>query len=219
MKNFYFLPIFLLLSVTAFATDDSRVILNPVAATQIDRCLPLGSGLKALQLVTVRHKGDDESVGIIKTKGVAENIYAVGDVKHVVLDSVRTTLQKCGYALKNAEDSLQVSVIIDDFFAKSENEGVVGKDKATLSLQLILKVPGRDQTYQVEYGIEKTAKTTPFMKAKRFQKLLNATLVDVMNQVAMSQTLVDTVRAGSQKVTPVENPGVHQIFDESEIDQ
>lgn len=204
MKKFYLLAILVFSGTTAFASDDTKVILNPVTTSQIDRCVPVGGGLKGLKLGEVTHKGSDESVGIIKTKGVPVNVFAVGDVKQVVLDAVRTTLQKCGYSLRSSEDNLQVLIVIDDFFAKSENEGVVGKDKATLSLALVLKVPGRDQTYQVEYGIEKTAKTTPFGKVKRFQKLLNATLVDVMNQVAMSQTLVDTVRAGSQDVTVAE---------------
>ena len=106
--------------------------------------------------------------------------------------------------LVEAADALKLSIVIQDFFTKSENESiVVGKANTTMSIKLHIQVPGRLQDYEIQYGIEKSAKSAPFGKAKRFEKILNAALVDVMNQIAMSQTLSGTVKAASKEVTAV----------------
>lgn len=201
---------------TAFAGEND-LSLAPVTGDLIERCVPVEASWKPISLVGTTHKGADESVGVIKKKGAMEKVFVTGDVKKVIADSVRNAMQKCGYRFSDADDSLKLSVVIEDFFTKSENESlVVGKASTAMSIKLHLKVPGRLQDYEIQYGIEKSAKSVPFGKAKRFEKMLNAAMVDVMNQIAMSQTLAGTVKAASKEVSavPVEDDAT-KYFDES----
>lgn len=192
--------------------------LAPVTGELIERCVPVDASWKPLSLVGTTHKGADESVGVIKKKGAMEKVFVTGDVKSVIADSVRNAMRKCGYRFSDADDALKLSIVIQDFFTKSENESlVVGKAATTMSIKLHLKVPGRLQDYEIQYGIEKSAKSVPFGKAKRFEKMLNAAMVDVMNQIAMSQTLAGTVKAASKELSavPVEDDAT-KYFDESQ---
>lgn len=203
-----------LVAARAFAGEHD-FSLSPVIAENIERCVPVESDWRPLHIVVVKHKGADESVGVMKKKGVVEKIFVTNDVKRVVSDSVRNTLQKCGYKFSDGADALQLSIFIDDFFTKSANEGLVGKDATTMDMRLHLKVPGRYQDYEVRYGIEKSAKSAPFAKAKRFAKMLNATLIDVMNQIAMSQTFAATVKSVSHEIVPaVEEKDDTKYFEE-----
>lgn len=209
---------FTLVSGASFAEE--TITLNPVTTTQIERCTPVTGADRAVEIASIMHKGADESVGVIMKKDIPTKVFVANDLKQVISDSVRNTLTKCGYKLAKGAESLKLHVIIDDFFTKSKNEGVVGKDKATMSLKINIKVPGQNQDYTVIYGAEKEVKAPPFAKAKRFQKLLGAILVDVMNQVAMSETLSKQVAALSKPITNVQVSGTHNpVVDESTVDE
>lgn len=204
MRKIFFLVSLSVAPLAAFTAwaGENDLALSPVTAEQIERCVPVEASWKPVSIVSTAHKGADESVGVIKKKGGMEKVFVVNGVKKVIADSVRNTLQKCGYKISEAADALRLSIVIQDFFTKSENENlVVGKASTTMSLKLHVKVPGRLQDYEIQYGIEKSAKSVPFGKAKRFEKMLNAALTDVMNQIAMSQTLAGTVKAASKEVT------------------
>jgi uncharacterized lipoprotein YajG len=205
------------LASSVVRAEEHNISLNPVNATQIDRCTSLKGTMPAIEIVGITHKGADESVGVIKKKDMVEKIYVGNDLKQVVQDSVRNTLQKCGYKLEAGANSLKMSVVIDDFFTKAENQGVVGKDKARMSVKLDIQVPNRPNRYNIQYGVEKDGKTAPFLKAKRFEKILNATLVDVMNQIAMSEQLAKTIEAAGKPLVETTTDTTTQIYDESDL--
>jgi len=219
MNKFFSILTIALIFISFTAQADESITLNPVTTTQIERCVPVASTNRAVEIASITHKGADESVGVIMKKDIPTKVFVGNDLKQVISDSVRNALTKCGYKLTKSPTSLKLHVIVDDFFTKSKNEGVVGKDKATMSMKINIKVPGQSQDYTVIYGAEKEVKVPPFAKAKRFQKLLNAILVDVVNQVAMSETLSAQVASLSKPITDVEVSGVHNpVVDESTID-
>lgn len=202
-----FFPLFSL-SVLAQASvsPTPTIFIQRVQLGQIERCIPASRDFVPLKFGTVSFKHPDTPVAMIQKKDEQITPKVATDLKNVFTDSLKNTLQKCGYAFSTSEsEPIVVNVIVDDYYAHVKNRIVVGEDKAILSLVLELKRGGDFASQTIDITIEKSLKGLPFGKAKRLEKTLNAILADVMNEVAMSTRFFDAVKELSKMQIPEQN--------------
>lgn len=115
----------------------------------------------------------------------------------LIKESLKTTLEHCGLVFSENEPNIKMNVSIEDFFVKTENDGVVGKGFVNTAVSLSLKPSNRELNYQITIGKESSVKTSFFAQKKRFEKLLNEALVDMSNELATSKSFYEAVSLGS----------------------
>lgn len=177
--------------------NDLTVALSPVRADQIDRCFVLKSGVSPVFLGDVNWKSSDKKLGMIKKKNETIAVYSAQNLGTIFKQSLKETLTRCGFALSDNAPHVRIDADIDDFFIKTENDGVVGKGDITSEITLILTPSGQETGTRVSIGVDNDVSTTPFAQKKRFEKLLNKALVDLHNQIAMSRDFYEMVAASS----------------------
>lgn len=206
-KILFFTLFSLSILAQASVTPSPTIFIQAVQLGQIERCIPASKDFVSLKFGTVSFKHPDTPVAMIQKKDEQITPKVATDLKNVFTDSLKNTLQKCGYAFSGSEsEPIVVNVIVDDYYAHVKNRIVVGEDKAILSLVLELKRGGDFASQTIDITIEKSLKGLPFGKAKRLEKTLNAILADVMNEVAMSTRFFDAVKELS-------NTQIHEKID------
>lgn len=193
MKFFYFIIfvfVFLSFHFLAGATPDSSVMVAIVQENQIDRCRQVKAGTLPLYIKAVTWKSPSRAVGLVKEKDQNIEVGSQGRLEEVVLASLKAALIKCGFVLSPLPDNaIEVKVKINDFFVKSINEGFVGKTTGTADFTMELARPETATYLSSNHALEMDYKAGPSRKIKRLEKILNQILVDVLNDIAFSETL------------------------------
>lgn len=198
---FISLLVFLNFTFLAKAATDSSVTVDIVKIQQIDRCRNLKAGTLPLFIQSVTWQSSDRSVGLIKDKEENTPVKAQGRLEEIVKTSLENALTKCGFVLEpSPEKAIVLAVKIDDFFVKSVNEGLVGKTTGTVELTIDSSRPGTMMYSSSTHGFETDYKTGPSRKLKRLQKVLNQILIDVINEVAFSETFYKQIARMSQRL-------------------
>ena len=193
MKHFYFeifLLVFLSFNFFAEAATEPSVTVDVVKTHQIDRCREVKANTLPLYIQSVSWTSLDRSVGLIKDKEENIPVKAQGRLEEIMKTSLKNAFAKCGFVLNPSPEKAIVLVVrIDDFFVKSVNEGFVGKTTGNVELTIEYSRPGTVMYSSSTHGFETDYKTGPSRKMKRLQKVLNQVLVDVINEVAFSETV------------------------------
>lgn len=187
-----------LILITAQTLASDLVLdLAPVGSEKIDRCYSLQKGTLPISFGSVEWRQQEKNLGVVKKKNEAITVSSAQDVSMLIKESLKTTLQHCGMVFSEAEPNIKMNVAIEDFFVKTENDGVVGKGFVNTAVTLSLKPSNRDLNYQITLGKESNIKTSPFAQKKRFEKLLNEALVEMSNELATSKSFYEAISLGS----------------------
>jgi uncharacterized lipoprotein YajG len=195
IKFVFFLVIILFANQTL--ANDLVLDLAPVGSEKIDRCYSLQKGTLPLTLDSIEWQQQEKKLGFVKKKNETIVVSAAQDVSMLIKESIKTTLQHCGFTFSDQEPNIKVNLSVQDFFVKTENDGVVGKGFVNTEIVLSLKPSNRDLNYQITLGKESSIKTSPFAQKKRFEKLLNEALVDMCNELATSKSFYEAISLGS----------------------
>lgn len=196
MKRLLFAMALVMISGHALASD-LILDLAPVGSEKIDRCYSLQKGTLPLSFGSVEWKQQETNLGVVKKKSETITVSSAQDVSMLIKESLKTTLEHCGLVFSETEPNIKMNATIEDFFVKTENDGVVGKGFVNTAVTLSLKPSNRELNYQITIGKESSVKTSFFAQKKRFEKLLNEALVDMSNELATSKSFYEAVSLGS----------------------
>lgn len=192
-----FFVLFFVMKAGRTLASDLVLDLAPVDSQKIDRCYSLKKGTYPLSIGSVEWKQQEKNLGLVKKKNETIVVSSAKDVSSLIKESLQTTLKNCGFVFSDKEPHMKMDVVIEDFFVKTENDGVVGKGFVNTEVALSLTPSDRDLNYQITLGKESSIKTSPFAQKKRFEKLLNEALVEMCNELATSKSFYEAVSLGS----------------------
>ncbi|MBF0107435.1 MAG: hypothetical protein HQM16_19170 [Deltaproteobacteria bacterium] len=176
--------------LVANAETESFAELQTVFDQSIDRCRTLPQNVLPLYIQSVEWNSPDRAVGVIKAKDTNAQVRLNGRLEDIFKDSLKNAFSKCGFKLsESSSNAVVIKASIKDFYVKAANDGLVGKSTGSVDLTLTYTKANAEQYATSQHSFETEYKAGPSRKLKRLEKILNQLLVDVINDVAFSETV------------------------------